>query len=135
MLGMLSSQSMLTAARDGDVHRVRYLVEGTRFAQWCSFFQTVCVVCSGDRLDSEFQGLPKYGVGARSQDNMQYYAVEGATCQVTEANIYGMTPLHYAARNGHLGVVKYLMSKGASLEYNRDPLLLLICFVLCPRNR
>lgn len=37
-----------------------------------------------------------------------------AGTNINEANIYGCTPLYMAARNGHLDIVKLLLSKGAS---------------------
>jgi ankyrin repeat protein len=45
---------------------------------------------------------------------VKYLKSVGADIHVKDK--YGLTPLHFASRNGHLEVVKYLKSVGADIN-------------------
>ena len=92
------SDELLQACRDGDLRRVRYLVEEQHFdPRSCGNTE-----CHNSALHwaSVCDHLP-----------IVQYLVEERNCDVGSRNKYGDAPIHRAAFHGRLGIVQYLSSK------------------------
>lgn len=90
------------AARSGNLECVKYLVEcGTNVNVTCNVNQTTPI----------FE--------ASTKEIASYLHEQGASLNLISTK--GSTPLEYAIRGRHLGVVKYLINSGVDVNFKKEP--------------
>jgi ankyrin repeat protein len=100
------TEILLTAVRQGDLGRVKELLESV-----IDGVHEVPDIDAGDRCEcTALHFASEEGNTAM----VKLLVKKGAIVNIT--NMWDKTPLHSACNNGHLEVVKYLVENGARLE-------------------
>ena len=98
------SEQLIYACKDGDLNKVKYLVEMQH-------------VDPHTCRDEQYHNTPLHLASLYGHLDIVRYLVEDRNCDVKCRNKYKTTPLHFAAYKSRLDVVKYLI-----IERGCDPM-------------
>ena len=132
LTGVAASHSFVTARMpkhrsvacdshiDGECQCYKNPVPGAQSLEELSFLKSACSAAQQGNLTKLQDILAKRpgavnsdGIEGRSGRLWSLYALrESCTFDLATAGISGYTPLHYAARGGHLDVTNFLLIKG-----------------------